>query len=141
MALILLLCVSYINITPEVDNTFSIFMYVFRGSGNDELKPASLEKLALVGNYTPPGWDFYCSPCRLYGPTYRSSPHIPQEEVMWQVRRGGYLEVIQTTSSGGYVDNLLGRLCKFLIFENYCTHSFPLGTFGSESQCCSTELS
>ena len=34
--------------------------------------------------YTPPVWDLYCSPCRLYGPTYRSFPHIPLDEVMWQ---------------------------------------------------------
>ena len=34
--------------------------------------------------YTPPGRDFYCSPCRLYEPAYRSSPHIPLEEVMWK---------------------------------------------------------
>ena len=30
-------------------------------------------------HYTPPGRDLYCSPCRSYGPTYRSSPHIPLE--------------------------------------------------------------
>ena len=34
--------------------------------------------------YTFRGWDLYCSPCRLYGPTYKSSPHIPLEEVMSQ---------------------------------------------------------
>ena len=39
----------------------------------------------------------------------RSSPHIPLEEVMWQAGE----EVIQITSSGGYLDNLLGRLCEF----------------------------
>ena len=55
------------------------------------------------------GWDLYCSPCRLYGPTYRSFPHVPLEEVMWQPGE----EVIQITSSGGYLDNLLGRLCEF----------------------------
>ena len=33
-----------------------------------------------IGYYTPPGWDLYCSPCRLYGPTYRSPPIIPLEE-------------------------------------------------------------
>ena len=33
-------------------------------------------------------------------------------------------EVFQITASGGYLDNLLGRLCEFRIFENYCTHSF-----------------
>ena len=49
--------------------------------------------------YTPPDRYLYCSPCRLYGPTYRSSPHIPLEEVMWQVGE----EV--------YSDNLLRRLC------------------------------
>ena len=38
----------------------------------------------VVSNYTPPGRDLYCSPCRLYEPTYRSPPHIPLEEVMWQ---------------------------------------------------------
>ena len=52
----------------------------------------------VVRSYTPPGW-VYCSPSRLYGPTYRSSPHIPLEEVMWQVRRGGYS------------NNLFRRLC------------------------------
>ena len=64
--------------------------------------------------YTPPGGDLYCSPCRLYEPTYRSSPHIPLEEVMWKAEE----EV--------YSDNLLllGRLCVFRIFENYCPHSF-----------------
>ena len=51
--------------------------------------------------YTPPSRDLYCSPCRLYGPTYRSSLDIPLEEV------------IQITSPGGYLDNLLGRLCEF----------------------------
>ena len=35
-------------------------------------------------NYTPPSRDLYSSPCRLYGPTYRSFPHIPLEDVMWQ---------------------------------------------------------
>ena len=40
-------------------------------------------------SYTPPGRDLYCSPCRLYEPTYRSSPHIPLEEVMWQAGGGG----------------------------------------------------
>ena len=47
--------------------------------------------------YTPPGRDLYCSPCRLYEPTYRSSPHIPLEEVMWKAEE----EV--------YSDNLLRR--------------------------------
>ena len=47
--------------------------------------------------YTPPGRDLYCSPCRLYEPTYRSSPHIPLEEVMWKAEE----EV--------YSDNLLMR--------------------------------
>ena len=28
-------------------------------------------------DYTPPGWDLYCSPCRLYGATNMSSPQIP----------------------------------------------------------------
>ena len=51
-------------------------------------------------HYTPPGRDLYCSPCRLYVPTYRSSPHIPLEEVMWQAQE----EV--------YSDNLLRRLCR-----------------------------
>ena len=32
--------------------------------------------------YTPPGRDLYCSPCRLYEPAYRSSPHKPPREVM-----------------------------------------------------------
>ena len=50
--------------------------------------------------YTPPGGDLYCSPCRLYEPTYRSSPHIPREEVMWQAEE----EV--------YSDNLLRRLSE-----------------------------
>ena len=31
--------------------------------------------LGFKEHYTPPGWDLFCSPCRLYGPTYRSSPH------------------------------------------------------------------
>ena len=31
---------------------------------------------------------------------------------------------IQITSSGGYLDNLLRKLCEFWFFENYCTHSF-----------------
>ena len=53
-----------------------------------------------LSGYTPPGRDLYCSPCRLYGPTYRSSPHIPLEEVMWQPGE----EV--------YSDNLLRRLCE-----------------------------
>ena len=44
-------------------------------------------------NYTPPGWDLYCSPCRLYGPTYRSPPIISLEEVMWQVSQGGYVNL------------------------------------------------
>ena len=51
-------------------------------------------------SYTPPGRDLYCSPCRLYEPTYRSSPHIPLEEVMWQAEE----EV--------YSDNLLRRLSE-----------------------------
>ena len=50
--------------------------------------------------YTPPGRDLYCSPCRLYEPTYRSSPHIPLEEVMWKAEE----EV--------YSDNLLRRLSE-----------------------------
>ena len=50
--------------------------------------------------YTPPGRDLYCSPCRLYEPTYRSSPHIPREEVMWQAEE----EV--------YSDNLLRRFSE-----------------------------
>ena len=44
------------------------------------------------------------------GPLYRSCPHITMEEVMWQAGRE---EVIQIISSGGYLDNLLGRLCEF----------------------------
>ena len=59
--------------------------------------------------YTPPGWDLYCSSCRLYGPTYMCSPHIPLEEVKWEAGE----EVIRITSRGGYLDNLLGRLCEF----------------------------
>ena len=60
--------------------------------------PSSYQESALVfGSYTPPGRDLYCSPCRLYEPTYRSSPHIPLEEVMWKAEE----EV--------YSDNLLRR--------------------------------
>ena len=33
----------------------------------------------LISLYTPPGWDLYCPACRLYAPTYMSSPHIPLE--------------------------------------------------------------
>ena len=51
----------------------------------------------VMKSYTPPSRDLYCSPCRLYGPTYRSSPHIPLEEVMWKAEE----EV--------YSDNLLRR--------------------------------
>ena len=40
------------------------------------------------------------------------------------------------------MNNLLGRLCEFRIFENYCTRSFHQRfepwTLGSESQCSST---
>ena len=39
---------------------------------------------------------------------------------MWQAGE----EVFQITSSGGYLDKLLWRLCEFRIFGNYCTHSF-----------------
>ena len=51
-------------------------------------------------NNRGPGREEYCSPCRLYEPTYRSSPHIPPEEVMWQAEE----EV--------YSDNLLRRLSE-----------------------------
>ena len=51
----------------------------------------------LSDYYPPPGRDLYCSPCRLYEPTYRSSPHIHLEEVMWKAEE----EV--------YSDNLLRR--------------------------------
>ena len=54
-------------------------------------------RVLVTGHYTPPGRDLYCSPCRLYEPTYRSSPHIPLEEVMWKAEE----EV--------YSDNLLRR--------------------------------
>ena len=60
--------------------------------------------------YTPSGWDLYCSPCRLYGATYSSSPHnIPLEEVMWQVCQGGF----QITSSGGFQITSLGGCVNF----------------------------
>ena len=62
----------------------------------------------LPQGYTPPGRDLYCSPCSLYGPTYRSSPHIPLEEVMWQAGKEVIQitssEVIWITSSGGYLN-------------------------------------
>ena len=54
--------------------------------------------LASDVDYTPPGRDLYCSPCRLYGPTYRSSPHIPLDEVMWQAGE----EVIQIPAPSLY---------------------------------------
>ena len=54
-------------------------------------------KSMYKGYYTPPGRDLYCSSCRLYEPTYRSSPHIPLEEVMCKAEE----EV--------YSDNLLRR--------------------------------
>ena len=39
-------------------------------------------KTALVHKFfTPLGRDLYCSPCRLYGPTYRSPSHIPLEVI------------------------------------------------------------
>ena len=57
---------------------------------------------------------------------------------MWQAGE----EVIQITSSGGYLDNLLGKLYEFRIFESYCSHIFnqksEQWTLGSESKCSST---
>ena len=53
-----------------------------------------IDLLEFYTIYTSPGWDLYCSPCRLYEPTYRSFPHIPLEEVMWQPGE----EVIQIIS-------------------------------------------
>ena len=49
----------------------------------------------------------YCSPCRLYGPAYRSFPYIPLEEVMWQPGE----EVIQI--------NLLRRLSEVMLILNF----------------------
>ena len=71
--------------------------------------PLTLEPHTLCMLILLPAGTSYCSPCSLYGPTYRSSPHIPLEEVMWQTGE----EVIQITSPGGYLDNLLGRSCEF----------------------------
>ena len=62
-----------------------------------DTNPLHAKPVEFNSPYTPPGRDLYCSPCRLYEPTYRSSPHIPPEEVMWQAEE----EV--------YSDNLLRR--------------------------------
>ena len=52
--------------------------------------------------YSPPAWKLHCSPCRLYGPTYRSSSHRP-------INRPIYTSCMR-------------RLCEFRIFENCYTH-------------------
>ena len=60
---------------------------------------------------------------------------------------GGYVagQGRRLTSSGGYLDNLPGRLCEFWIFENYCTLSFQPEIWTRDpwiwKQCSSTELS
>ena len=52
---------------------------------------------------------------------------------MWQVSQG---------ASGGYLDNLLRRLCGFLKVTAPTLHqTFEPETLESESQCSSTELS
>ena len=80
--------------------------------------------------YTPPGWDLYCSPCRIYGPTYRSPQHIPLEEVMQQAGE----EVIQITSSGGYVNFEFLKITAPIVFNQ----RFEPENLGSERQCFST---
>ena len=63
--------------------------------------------------YTPPGQDLYCSPCRLYEPTYRSSPHIPLEEVMWLAGEEVYSDNLGIRTKEGTLKHggtLLGRI-------------------------------
>ena len=90
-------------------------------------------------DYTPPGRDLYCSPCRLYEPTYRSSPHIPLQEVMWQAEEEVYSDNLlrrlsEQTSSGGYVYLEFLKITAPIVFNQ----RFEPGTLGSESQCSST---
>ena len=79
---------------------------------------------AFRSPYMPRGWDLYCSPCRLHGPTYRSPPHISLQEVMWLVSRGGYSENLLTISAP-------------IVFHQ----RFETKTLRYESQCSSTEVS
>ena len=41
------------------------------------LPSSPLKPLVVNIFYTLTGWGFYCSPCRLYGPTHSSPPHLP----------------------------------------------------------------
>ena len=83
-----------------VDILLSYIIYVMHTVDNIRVCTIILMIIYYNPRYTPPGRDLYCSPCRLYEPTYRSSPHIPLEEVMWQAEEKVYS------------DNLLRRLSE-----------------------------